>query len=730
MNCRLNRIIRAAALAGLLAAAGAFAEQPAVTLLGSGFTGTPFHITGNLVAESDSLYETIRDYSDPAAPVVVGWLDHSMDSYLNDAVYDAGLLVGMTRADGLGTIGFVMTDVSNPAAPVEYGTIAGMGFDSGWLRGRAFSGSSQNIMVTYDLSVPTAPAFMAFNPLGAHAGSRWPVAIGNTLFLIDHDNTLRAFDVSDALHPALLATPAIAGDRIDALAAGQGVLYALVTTAVGLEAERLELVTCDVGNPAAPGETDRQLVDSGAGALGRALIASEDLLVAATADGRVCSFGLASAAHPVAGWTLSHDCTRLVVTPSVILIREGRDLLNYKRTPYDEVPAAPVRFAHLPVLSTVAGQGPLQLATYTFHSDWLSTVDVSDPYRPRLNPPKTFGWGGLQYVDGLGAMGNGSGSRLVDFSDPANPVSLGYASAPEGHLRSHLVSRSLLAFESTLPGLTAYLFDISNPAQPVAAGWFPDRLVLDAAGHLAAGATGSQVNLYDLSDLGSPHQLGTLPNPGTVQFGRFWRGYMHAVSTRNGDQRSLESWDVSNPAAPILVASLPLTFLPSRLDLHGNRLYAQSTTDVQVFDLGNTAQPVSLGAFRHSAALPGFAVNGNVTTISGHLVTFRNDGLSAASAPQHVASASARLAPAWPNPFNPSTSLSFVIDSERDVALSVYDVRGRLLAELARGRFAAGEHHVTWDGTDAGGSVVAAGVYLVRMHGPGVEAVQAVTLLK
>lgn len=172
-----HRIISAAALTGLLVAAGAFAEQPSITLLGSGFTGTPFHITGNLVAESDSLYETIRDYSDPAAPVVAGWMDHSMDAYMSDVVYGDGLMVGLTRADGLGTLGFIVADVSNPSAPVEYGTFAGMGFDSGWMRGRAFTASSQELLVTYDLSVPTAPAMMSFASLGrmpARAGpSPW-----------------------------------------------------------------------------------------------------------------------------------------------------------------------------------------------------------------------------------------------------------------------------------------------------------------------------------------------------------------------------------------------------------------------------------------------------------------------------------------------------------------------------------------------------------------------------
>ncbi len=730
MKYRVIRHVRLLVLLCMLPVANARSDQPGVTILGSAFTGTPFHVTGNIVAESDSLYETLRDYSDPAAPRVLGWLDHGSDSFLSDLLYDDGLAVGLTRPEGLGIIGFIVSDISNPAAPVEYGSFAGMGFDSGWLRGRAFTASSSELLVTYDLTQPSSPSFTAFSPLGAHAGSRWPVAVGNTLFMIDHDSSVRALDVADAFHPANLGLTAIAGDRIDALAGGEGVLYALVAVGVGLADERLELVTCDVSTPGVPVETDRQVVTAVAGTRGRSLVRSGDLLVAATADGIVCAYGMADAAHPAAGWKLAHDATRVVVTPSVILIREGRALVSYTRTAWDVTPTSPVLYGHLPVLGPIVGQGPVQIATYNYHSEWISTVDVTDPYRPRLSPPVNFYAGGLQYVDGLGSVGSGNACWLADLSDPAKPRNVGYVSAPSPYLRSHLVSRRLMAFETSRSDLKAFLFDISDPAAPVAAGWFAEQAVLDMDDNLAAGATDGGVRLYDLTDLGSPQLLGSLPSPGRVLYARFWRGHLYTVTERVLHERLLETWDVTDPSSPTLVSSLPLAFLPWRMDLHGNRLYVQSSSDVQVFDLAEPAAPVSLAAFHHAAAIPGFAVNGNLTTVSAHLLTFRNDGLSAATVPRPGAMAAARLSPAWPNPFNPSTSLSFAIEGERELALSIYDVRGRHLVELARGRFDAGEHHVTWDGTDATGSTVAAGVYLVRLHGEGVEAVTSVTLLK
>lgn len=57
-----------------------------------------------------------------------------------------------------------------------------------------------------------------------------------------------------------------------------------------------------------------------------------------------------------------------------------------------------------------------------------------------------------------------------------------------------------------------------------------------------------------------------------------------------------------------------------------------------------------------------------------------------------------------PNPFNPVTVISFVLDGDRHVSLKVYDVLGREVATLVSGHWPAGEHQVTFNanGLDAG----------------------------
>jgi hypothetical protein len=53
----------------------------------------------------------------------------------------------------------------------------------------------------------------------------------------------------------------------------------------------------------------------------------------------------------------------------------------------------------------------------------------------------------------------------------------------------------------------------------------------------------------------------------------------------------------------------------------------------------------------------------------------------------------------FPNPFNPSTSISFSLARSGWVSLGIYDLAGRRVALLAEGRYAAGRYRVEWDGS-------------------------------
>ena len=68
-----------------------------------------------------------------------------------------------------------------------------------------------------------------------------------------------------------------------------------------------------------------------------------------------------------------------------------------------------------------------------------------------------------------------------------------------------------------------------------------------------------------------------------------------------------------------------------------------------------------------------------------------------------------------PNPFNPSTTIHFVLPKSERVSLAIYDANGARVRTLADGEREHGGHDVEWDGRDEHGVRVSSGVYFYRL---------------
>lgn len=88
------------------------------------------------------------------------------------------------------------------------------------------------------------------------------------------------------------------------------------------------------------------------------------------------------------------------------------------------------------------------------------------------------------------------------------------------------------------------------------------------------------------------------------------------------------------------------------------------------------------------------------------------------------------LANAFPNPFNPKTTVQFNLAAPGFAQLGVYDAQGRLLRVLVAAELPAGPQAVTWNGTDALGRPVASGVYFIRLRAGSEEFSQKIVLAK
>jgi hypothetical protein len=125
------------------------------------------------------------------------------------------------------------------------------------------------------------------------------------------------------------------------------------------------------------------------------------------------------------------------------------------------------------------------------------------------------------------------------------------------------------------------------------------------------------------------------------------------------------------------------------------------------------------------------AINGNLSS-DVDLTRFHFEDIGwfdqrVTDAPARVAT---RLLGNTPNPFNPSTTISFELARAGRVELEVFDAAGRRVKSLVDGTRSSGRYEVQWNGTDDGGRSVASGVYHYRLRADGVDESRSMVLLK
>ncbi len=70
----------------------------------------------------------------------------------------------------------------------------------------------------------------------------------------------------------------------------------------------------------------------------------------------------------------------------------------------------------------------------------------------------------------------------------------------------------------------------------------------------------------------------------------------------------------------------------------------------------------------------------------------------------------------YPNPFNPSTTISFSIQNDSQVELSIYNTKGQKVKILTENEFTKGSHSIIWNGDDDFGKPVSSGVYYYQLQ--------------
>ena len=85
---------------------------------------------------------------------------------------------------------------------------------------------------------------------------------------------------------------------------------------------------------------------------------------------------------------------------------------------------------------------------------------------------------------------------------------------------------------------------------------------------------------------------------------------------------------------------------------------------------------------------------------------------------------------AHPNPFNNSVSISFEMPNSKNVNLTIFDMKGRLIRQLSLGVLGIGSHKVLWDGKNDLGNNLPSGIYMAVLEIGDKFNVQKISLVK
>ncbi len=367
----------------------------------------------------------------------------------------------------------------------------------------------------------------------------------------------------------------------------------------------------------------------------------------------------------------------------------------------------------------------------------LRTIDVSDPTDPSPiglcrvddNPKAIDLIGDQAYV--AAALG----VRIFDVSDPAEPYETGFYAIESG--ATDIAVRDNLALTVNYDdGLT--VLDVSDPSSIEPFSGFPllhpQQVVIgDTYAYVAVygewGYDGAlavvDYTVPDTSEIVAMLEFKKTTHVAT--YGDFAYIYGQDVNHDYG----LHVVDVADPAEPVHVGFLGMNLPIFAIAATEDYVYLGQTYTklLMAVDVREPKYPVVATSYSRDGYHTSCIFPQDELIYTNGVWIFRND-LMTTSAPEAAGMASDALT-SYPNPFNPTTVISYSLSSPSDVRLGIYDVSGRLVSLLKDGVIeSAGPHSVRWQGVTSSGSGAASGTYFCRLEAGAFQATHRLVLIR
>jgi choice-of-anchor B domain-containing protein len=353
--------------------------------------------------------------------------------------------------------------------------------------------------------------------------------------------------------------------------------------------------------------------------------------------------------------------------------------------------------------------------------------------------------------------GNFNGVRILDISNPANPVQAGHYAGPYVH-DSHIRNDTIYA-SAINSGGGVDIIDARNKANPTrvkflqypGSGTHNAWTLMNSRYLLTTdeiGTTSKSLKVWDLLDIQNPTMIAEVYRSTAIVHNVFVKGNLAYVAWYGDGLRVL---DFSNPASPQEVGyydSYPGNafdyvgnwgadpYFPSgkviMSDMQTGLYVVRYTGDKRGKVVGTitnaaTSQPVqdvllhfieptitrwtgsngnylfgyAPGTFRVKIEKPGYTTREEFITVregETDTVNFTLPPIVSVEEPIRTPR-DFSLSQNYPNPFNPSTTVAFTLSKEEDVRLSVVNLMGQEIFVVMEGTRSAGTHHAFIDGT-------------------------------
>jgi hypothetical protein len=249
-----------------------------------------------------------------------------------------------------------------------------------------------------------------------------------------------------------------------------------------------------------------------------------------------------------------------------------------------------------------------------------------------------------------------------------------------------------------------------------------------------------------------------IPNEGDLVGDTLWGSYTYDTDSLDLDPASsrglygyrsapygieihheLYSWG-SNPVDPSLWIEVQDSTAWDRYDVEGwknlpDPIYPGPTQliTITLFDFAGNAissdtlpnVPPNLDDWPDATSLNVYGPGGVYAIYSGFIwMGFGNPPTGV----QRAAASAVFLGQNRPNPFSESTSIYYDLPAPASARITIYDVRGRRVAEFVTPRQSSG--FVTWNGQDEAGRKVASGIYLYRVEAGGFSQTRKMVILR